>query len=234
MSHAEQIGYFQAVADANSTLIDGGSVLEIGSYDVNGSIRPMFATAARYVGVDLTEGPGVDLVGLGHEIDHPDNSYDITISGECFEHDPHWRETFRNMTRMTRPGGLVAFSCAARGRVEHGTVRTGAFASPGTQAVGLDYYRNLGEEDFGDLPLRSMFSRWQFWYLPTHFDLYFAGVRAGGDGATIPADAAVQRLRSLMPRSEAAFRIPMRMISGWVGEKRYQSLAVRANRVLPG
>jgi SAM-dependent methyltransferase len=233
MSHAEQLGFFRAVAKANKSLIDGGSVLEIGSYDVNGSVRPMFASASRYVGVDLTEGPGVDLVGFGNELDHPDGSYDITLSGECFEHDRHWRETFQNMVRMTRPGGLVAFSCASRGRVEHGTRRTDAISSPGTQSVADDYYRNLNEEDFADLPLSAMFSAWRFWYLPTHFDLYFAGIRAGGAGAALPADSAVDQLRSLMTRSEAVFRVPMRILSERVAEERYQSVVVPLSRVLP-
>jgi SAM-dependent methyltransferase len=234
MSHAEQLGFFEAVADANKALIGGGSVLEIGSYDVNGSVRPMFASASRYVGVDLTEGPGVDLVGFGHEIDHPDGTYDLTLSGECFEHDQHWRETFENMARMTRPGGLVAFSCASRGRVEHGTIRTDKTHSPGTQEIGSDYYLNLTADDFNPLPLSSMFSRWKFWYLPTHFDLYFAGVRAGGEGAVLPADSAVHRLRSLMPRAESVFRVPMRLLASRVGEERYQSMVVPLSSVLPG
>lgn len=32
--------------------------------------------------------------------------YDITISCNCFEHNPYWRETFLNMHRMTKEGGL--------------------------------------------------------------------------------------------------------------------------------
>jgi hypothetical protein len=66
MSHPEQIGFFKAVVDANKTFIEGARVLEMGSYNVNGSVRDMFALAGRYVGVDLVEGPGVDLVGFGH------------------------------------------------------------------------------------------------------------------------------------------------------------------------
>src|SRR5437763_626500 len=195
MSHAEQHGFFAAVADVNRSLISGAKVLEIGSYDVNGSVRSLFAAADEYVGVDLREGPGVDRVGFGHEIDSPDASYDVTLSSECFEHDPCWRETFVNMLRMTRPGGLVAFSCASVGRPEHGTTRTDKTDSPGTQSLGLDYYRNLTAADFGEFPLTSMFSRWRFWYLPTHFDLYFVGAKAGDTSVRFPSDGAIHRLR---------------------------------------
>jgi len=229
MSHPEQIGFFSAVAAANEALVDDANVLEIGSYDVNGSVRNVFARAKSYVGVDLDAGPGVDLVGFGHEVDHPDASYDVTISGECFEHDPYWRETLSNMVRMTRPGGLVVFSCASRGRPEHGTRRSDKTLSPGTQAIGLDYYRNLNPKDFlENLPLGAMFTEFQFWYLPTHFDLYFAGIRAGDCGgrisARLPDNAVVNDLRSIMPFPHKAVRIPLTIFSKFLPENLYQAV----------
>lgn len=231
MSHVEQVAFFKAVVDANLELVAGASVLEIGSYDVNGSVRNLFAAAGRYVGVDLVAGPGVDVVRFGHQIDDPDSSYDVTVSGECFEHDPHWHETFLNMVRLTRPGGLVAVSCASRGRPEHGTSRSDTALSPGTQAAGLDYYRNLNKRDFEDtLPLRSMFAEYRFWYMPTHFDLYFAGIKAGDAGgqarARLPGDAAVKHIRSLMPWQDKAYRAPLRVLSRIVPEPLYQSLVL--------
>ena len=42
------------------------SVLECGSYNVNGSVRGLFA-AREYVGLDWRPGPGVDVVSLVHE-----------------------------------------------------------------------------------------------------------------------------------------------------------------------
>jgi SAM-dependent methyltransferase len=229
MSHPEQHGFFEAVAAANYDLIAGARVIEIGSYDVRGSIRSLFPQARDYVGVDLSAGPGVDIVGFGHEIDHDDASYDIALSAECFEHDPHWQETFTNMVRLTRPGGLVAFSCAGRGRPEHGTSRTDRTLSPGTQSVGLDYYHNLMAEDFeAALPLSTMFSQWRFWWLNTHFDTYFVGVRAGeapaaSPRAQLPDDDAIALLRTLMPFPHRAARVPLRLMSRVIKEPRYQS-----------
>lgn len=228
MSHPEQMAFFRAVADRNACLVQGARVLEIGSYDVNGSIRRLFEAADSYVGVDLTEGPGVDVISYGHEIDHPDGSYTLTLSGECFEHDPHWAETFANMARLTRPGGLVAFTCASHGRPEHGTRRTDETRSPGTQAQGLDYYRNLVASDFDALPLGEWFSAWRFWFMPTSFDLYFAGVRAGGDAAAkLPTDADVDAIRSLMPLPHRLVRLPARATARLVrDEARYQRLVL--------
>lgn len=227
MSHGEQLAFFATVADTNEMLLDGARLLEIGSYDVNGSVRTFFAAVAEYVGVDLTEGPGVDVVAYGHEVDAADASFDLTISGECFEHDPHWKLTFANMVRLTRPGGLVAFTCASSGRPEHGTARTRATDSPGTQSVGLDYYRNLTAGDFAPLPLDDWFTKWRFWYMPTSMDLYFAGVRTGASDIRLelPSDYAVRHIRRLMSVPHRVVRWPLRVARGIAGDgEKYQRL----------
>lgn len=227
MSHDEQVAFFAAVTDANRSLIAGASVLEIGSYDLNGGIRHLFGSASQYTGVDLTEGPGVDRVGFGHELDFPDGSFDIVASGECLEHDPHWRETFSNMVRMAKPGGLVVFTCASRGRLEHGTSRTDPGDSPGTQAVGLDYYRNLDAKDFQSFPLSSMFNEYRFWYQPTHHDLYFVGIKLGESSARIPDDVVVERLRYLTPLPKRVMHAIMRTLAFALPESQYQALMMR-------
>jgi SAM-dependent methyltransferase len=228
MSHPEQQAFFAAVAEANRDLIAGGRLIEIGAYDVNGTVRATFSGTAAYTGVDLEEGPGVDVVSFGHEVGSPDDSFDIAISGECFEHDPHWRDTFANMVRLTRPGGVVAFTCASSGRPEHGTARTLVSDSPGTQAVGLDYYRNLSEDDFADLPLSEWFVTWKFWYMPTSFDLYFAGVVAGrapsdAPRGVMPDAEAVDRIRHVMTMPHRVVRLPLRLAKSTLGDgERYQ------------
>lgn len=229
MSHPEQVGFFRAVRQSNEPFVVGSHVLEIGSYDVNGTIRDLFADAATYVGVDLEPGPGVDRVAFGHEVGDPDGTYDVTLSGECFEHDMHWRDTFANMVRLTRPGGLVAFTCASRGRVEHGTVRSEAALSPGTRAVGLDHYRNLTSADFDDLPLDEWFSEHQFWYIPTHCDLYFAGVRRGEERskAMLPNHATVMALKTVMSTPKRIVRLPNRLLAQTpLSEERFQDALV--------
>lgn len=229
MSHAEQLAFFSAVSVANPLLLDGARILEIGSYDVNGSMRGVFSRSADYVGVDLVSGPGVDRVVYGHEVAEPDGSYDAVLSGECFEHDPHFHETFANMVRLTRPGGLVAFTCASRGRPEHGTRRTLVSDSPGSQAEGHDYYRNVTAADFDDVPLDEWFTEHSFWYQPTTFDLYFAGIRtgAGEPQAKLPAGPDVAAIRRLMTFPHRAVRWPLRAALATVGDgDRYQSVVL--------
>lgn len=226
MSHPEQRAFFSAVATRNQALVKGGRVLEVGSYDVNGSMRSHFSLASGYVGVDLTPGPNVDHVGYGHEYEEPDGSFDLAISGSCLEHDPHWQDTLANMVRLTKPGGVVAITFASRGFPEHGTRRTMTADSPGTQAEGLDYYRNLEEVDFEALPMDSWFSTWRLWYVSTTFEMYVAGIRPGADlGGSIEFDSQVSAIHSLMPVPHRMVRWPLRLAGRLVGHgERYQRL----------
>uniref|UniRef100_UPI0026191979 tetratricopeptide repeat protein n=1 Tax=Pseudomonas sp. TaxID=306 RepID=UPI0026191979 len=173
--HWEQNNFIQSVKCLFPNFFKAVSVLEIGSYDVNGSVRPQFE-ATRYVGVDLITGPGVDVISTGHEF-RSEERFDVAISTECFEHDPFYTATFLNMVRHVREGGLVIFSCAAEGRPEHGTRRAEPASSPGTVAQGYDYYRNLSEADFAFLDLPVLFSEFRFFHNSTSNDLYFVGVK---------------------------------------------------------
>jgi len=161
-------------------------ILEIGSYDVNGSIRSFFdvSSGGEYVGVDLVKGPGVDIICPGEKIDYPDGYFDLTISCECFEHTPKWMEIFTNMKRMTKPGGILLFTCASTGRTEHGTRLASPESSPGTQSSYPDYYKNLTSADFRNaiLDIDMQFPQYRFYYNPNSKDLYFIGVCKGGEG----------------------------------------------------
>jgi SAM-dependent methyltransferase len=228
MSHPEQLGFFAAVADANAELVEQAAVIEIGAYDVNGSVRQLFGTARNYVGADICPGPGVDVVGYGHELDYPDGSFDLALSSECFEHDPYWAKTLAAMSRMVRPGGLVAFSCATGAFPEHGTLRTSVADNPGGPLGDPSYYRNLSQREIERaVPLSELFREHRFWYMPTTFGLYFAGVRAGAPARPVgrlPEDTAIEALAALMPLSHRLARLPLRFAYRLTGS-RYQDFA---------
>ena len=145
-------------------------VLEVGSLDINGSLRGLF-DECEYLGVDLAPGKGVDLVSHGHLLTFPDRHFDVCISSECFEHDRYWKETFLNMVRMSKT--MVAFSCAGPLRAEHGTTRTSPADSPFTN----DYYENRTRQDFEALDLANDFNLWEFYENQMPSDLFFVGMR---------------------------------------------------------
>ena len=181
MAHHNQLMFIAIASRHLRENWAGAKILEIGAHDINGSIRPFF-DGSDYTGVDLSEGKGVDLVSSGHELRFPDASFDLTVSCECFEHNPEWGATFTNMCRMTKPGGIVMFTCASTGRLEHGTIRTTPKSSPGTQAIGWDYYKNLKKSDFSRFDLRSIFRSFAFFRNDVSKDLCFIGEKCASEG----------------------------------------------------
>jgi SAM-dependent methyltransferase len=179
MAHAAQLEYVRLVSEHLDQFFRHCKVLEIGSLDIEGSVRSLF-TECDYTGIDVGPGRGVDVVCEGQRYDAPDGTFDVVLSCESMEHNPFWEETFRNMIRICRPGGLVMMTCATIGRPEHGTSKSGPNASPLTVALGWNYYRNLTAKDFeGAAEIASSFSYYRFWTNWNHFDLLLLGVKRG-------------------------------------------------------
>jgi len=177
MAHQQQFEFIKRLKQKFPDSFYNKKVLEVGSLNINGSIR-VFFNLCDYLGIDVGPGPGVDLVCDGQSLDSPDETYDTVGSCECFEHNPYWVETFRNMYRMTKPGGLVFMTCATTGRAEHGTTRTSPHDSPLTVGIGWEYYKNLTQQDFLDnLNIKDMFSQHEFQIGFPHPDLYFYGIK---------------------------------------------------------
>lgn len=91
---------------------EGNRILEVGSYDVNGSVRDYFENYAAYIGVDWRPGPGVDVVCFAHEIDFPDK-FDTIISASMLEHDRYWHKSIRNMIKHMKDDGILLLSWGA-------------------------------------------------------------------------------------------------------------------------
>jgi len=174
MAHLEQRIWFQKIRTHHPDWFNNVSVLEIGSLNINGTIRDLYTNTTQYVGVDVGPGPGVDLVAPGETLDYEDNSFDIAVSAECFEHNPQWIATFANMHRMASTAVLM--TCASDGRPEHGTHNSHPDNSPHT--LEWNYYRNLNRSDFyREFDLDKMFTAYEFEYNPRSHDLYFWGVK---------------------------------------------------------
>ncbi len=93
-------------------------VCELGSFDVNGSVRDLFP-GAEYVGVDSRPGPGVDIAA--DAADWPGNGrpFDCVVCTEVLEHTPRAEEIVRNAFRLLDPGGVLIVTAAAPGREPH-------------------------------------------------------------------------------------------------------------------
>ena len=64
-------------------------ILDIGSYDVNGTYKEIFkGPRYQYVGMDVAEGPNVDIVpqDIYSWKEIAEGSFDLVISGQVLEH----------------------------------------------------------------------------------------------------------------------------------------------------
>ena len=94
------------------------SVLEIGSLDVNGSIRGHFT--GQYIGVDFREGPRVDRIMNGHNLEFPNQAFDVVAAIETLEHDSAFWLTLVEMGRVLKNRGYLIITTRGNGFAEHG------------------------------------------------------------------------------------------------------------------
>jgi SAM-dependent methyltransferase len=176
MAHPEQRDFLLSLKRKFPSFFREKKVLDIGSLNINGTARDFFDNSV-YTGIDIGLGSGVDVIARGESFDVPDDSFDVVLSCECFEHNPAWRETFINMTRLCKPQGLLFFTCATNGRSEHGTSEQSPSSSPLTISEKSNYYKNLNEMDFSSwINLDDYFSEYQFSVNRESQDLYFYGI----------------------------------------------------------
>ena len=120
-----------------ATLPDKGSVLDVGSLDINGSYRYLF-DGWNYTGLDIVAGLNVDYVP-----DDPydwkelkDNSFDAVICGQTVEHIETPEKTFAEIARVLKPGKPICVIAPTVGGSHH---------EPWFRDVTIDYMTELAE-----------------------------------------------------------------------------------------
>jgi SAM-dependent methyltransferase len=157
-------GFIREILSAHPQFRQGCRVLDVGSYNINGSTREDF-TEGEYIGVDWREGPGVDVVALAHELEFPDGHFDVVLSTETLEHDFYWRETLAAMYRLLRPGGLFLLTVASFNFPVH---HPECSSRPG-------YYHNLMPAEL--LPVLQGLGLEQVGYKEEDDGVFYAGIR---------------------------------------------------------
>ena len=116
--HAANRAYWKRCSQRYPNFFKGdASVLEVGSYCINGTVREHFKKTQQYIGVDWRKGPGVDKVYFAHEMDL--GQFDVVISASMLEHDPHWEKSIRNMVKHVKDTGILLLAWGAALNVEH-------------------------------------------------------------------------------------------------------------------
>jgi len=95
----------------------GMKVLDVGGLNVNGSLRKIFEDLeCHFICLDMQAHPSVDVVSQPQDpFPFQDGEFDIIVSTSCFEHDPLFWMTFREMARVVKINGLLYINAPSAG-----------------------------------------------------------------------------------------------------------------------
>jgi len=95
---------------------EGKVVVEIGSQDVNGSIRQVAPSGVKYIGVDFVQGNGVDVIlDDPYSLPFEDESVDVCACSSVFEHSEMFWMLFLEILRILKPNGLFYLNVPSNG-----------------------------------------------------------------------------------------------------------------------
>lgn len=96
-------------------------ILEIGSMDVNGSVRENFSPA-EYVGIDVRPGPAVDIVMPAEDLPSrfPAGYFDAVLCCETLEHCENWQEVLSAGWHVLKVGGKMCVTTPSKKKGYHG------------------------------------------------------------------------------------------------------------------
>jgi SAM-dependent methyltransferase len=93
-----------------------GRILDVGSRDINGTLRPCAPPDFEYTGIDLEAGKGVDMVLQDpYAYPFPGKHFDFVISTSTFEHDKLFWMTFLECCRVLTDKGFLYINTPSNG-----------------------------------------------------------------------------------------------------------------------
>jgi SAM-dependent methyltransferase len=99
----------------NST---GLTIVDIGSQDVNGSLRSVVPENNTYIGIDFVKAKGVDIVITDpYSLPLENESVDVVVSSSCFEHAEFFWLLFNEALRVLKPTGILYINAPSNGAV---------------------------------------------------------------------------------------------------------------------
>lgn len=100
------------------------SVIEIGSHNINGTLRHIIEgfKPGLYIGVDINFGPGVDQICLAEDITKKFgyNRFDVLICTELLEHVKNWQDVVHSIKNVIKPNGVLFLTTRSKGIRYHG------------------------------------------------------------------------------------------------------------------
>jgi SAM-dependent methyltransferase len=183
--HEESKHFLRFVASSfKKNFILDKLVLDVGSYNFNGTNRELFDKSCTYYGNDVATAENVNLPYVTSELPFFEPTFDTIVSSECFQNDPEYVKSFQKIVSILRPGGLFAFTCATTGCPEFGTRRfhtNRSLAALENMARWSNYFKPLTFEDLkAAIPLNDIFSNYSAYYNANSKDFMFVGIKKRG------------------------------------------------------
>lgn len=144
-----------------------GTVLELGSRNLNGSLKGV--TVAKWVGIDRRAGQGVDVIANAVDY-YTDERYDCVVCTEVLEHEERWRDIIACAAHHLDYGGYFILTCAGPGRPVHSAVEATLNLAPD------EFYGNVYPDDLGEA-LSTCFKQFVVVENRESCDLYALAVR---------------------------------------------------------
>jgi SAM-dependent methyltransferase len=95
----------------------GQMIVELGSQNVNGTVRDFCPAGATFLGFDVGAGCGVDIVVRpGEPLPVRSDFADLIVASSVFEHDECFWETFLELVRLLKPGGVLYINAPSNGK----------------------------------------------------------------------------------------------------------------------
>lgn len=143
-------------------------ILDIGSYDVNGSYRELFKEEKwEYFGLDIQEGPNVDIVvqDIYNWANIQSETFDVVISGQAFEHIEFFWLTMSEIQRVLKVNGLCCIIAPSSGPEHRYPVDCYRFNEDGMKAlanyVGFQILHVSSSKEKDDLNFKDDECEWK-------------------------------------------------------------------------
>lgn len=145
-------------------------ILEVGSWNAKNqqNVKVLFPHCTEYVGMDISEGPGVDVVAalpyLWHE--QFEQRFDVVLSVQVFEHNPFFWLTTLNMSLVLQRGGVMLIVAPSAGNVHRYPLDCWRFYPDAGLALAKYSFCELVESNVlgAEFP-RSGAALWKDWFV---------------------------------------------------------------------
>ena len=137
--HKSSYDNMQIFVDKYLQTFENIRILDIGSYDVNGTYKPLFNKLGwEYIGLDIEKGKNVDIVVgdiYNWKKEVQSDSFDVVISGQAFEHIEYIWLTMQEIARSMKPGGICCIIAPSAGPAHKYPVDCWRFYADGFKAL---------------------------------------------------------------------------------------------------